>query len=86
MIVFNLVCIVMCIVQVISIELMWIGRFGFGFAAGVITSCAAKMLDEIIPVKLIGLYGPATSNFLTFGFFNSMILGLILPSSQDKLG
>jgi len=44
------------------------------------------MIDELVPVKLLGKYGPATSIFMTFGMFNSMILGLILPSSQDTQG
>lgn len=44
------------------------------------------MIDEIVPVRLIGIYGPATSIFMTFGMFNSMILGLMLPDSEDKQG
>jgi len=44
------------------------------------------MIDELVPVKLLGQYGPATSIFMTFGMFNSMILGLMLPSSEDKQG
>lgn len=44
------------------------------------------MIDEIVPVRYLGIYGPATSIFMTFGMFNSMILGLMLPDSEDKDG
>ena len=44
------------------------------------------MIDEIVPNQLLYLYGPATSIFMTFGMFNSMILGLMLPDSEDIPG
>ena len=69
-----------------AIASIFIGRFFFGICTGILCSTAAKMIDELVPVKLLGKYGPATSIFMTFGMFNSMILGLMLPSSEDREG
>jgi len=50
-----------------------------------LTSCAAKVLDEIVPIHLLGVYGASTAVFMSYGFFNSMILGLLLPDSEDHV-
>lgn len=63
-----------------------IGRFLFGFCSATICNAGTKMIDEIVPVKQLGKYGAATSIFMTLGMLNSIILGLLLPSSIDYEG
>lgn len=69
-----------------NIAAIFIGRFFFGITTGVLCSCGAKMIDEIVPTRYLGIYGPATSIFMTFGMFNSIILGLVLPDATDTAG
>lgn len=69
-----------------AIGSIFVGRLCFGMTTGVLISCGAKMIDEIVPLKLIGIYGPATSIFMTFGIFNSIVLGIMLPDSEDTAG
>lgn len=86
-IMFNIIGMATIIPQLFNnIVTIFIGRFFFGICTGILASTGAKMIDELVPVRLLGLYGPATSVFMTFGMFNSMILGLMLPSSQDTQG
>ena len=63
--------------------MIFIGRIIFGVTSGFLTSCAAKVVDEIVPIKMLGIYGASTAVFMSFGMFNSLILGLLLPDSED---
>ena len=55
----------------------------FGFSAGVINVAGPKMLDETVPVDLLGAFGIATNLYVCLGISISVVIGFGLPKEGD---
>ena len=77
---FNILSIIgLCLTLVLSLTTIAIGKFLFGFAAGVINVACPKMLDETVPVNLLGAFGIATNAYINLGIGLAMVIGIGLP-------
>ena len=70
----------MCFLNFYSIL---IGKFLFGFSAGVVAIAAPKMIDETCPIYKLKLFGLATNFYLCLGVTLAMLMGLWIPKSDD---
>ena len=62
---------------------MCCGRFIYGCAAGVLICTTPKMIDEIIPAKLLNKgFGMSTSLMINVAFFGCLIVGGGMPDDQ----
>ena len=65
---------------------MCFGRFIYGFATGVLTCTTPKMVEEIIPAKLMNKgFGMSTSLFINIAIFGCLILGGGMPDESKDL-
>ena len=63
-----------------------IGKFIFGFSVGVLNVAGPKMLDETVPVDLLGAFGIATNVYICFGIGLATLIGVGLPKDGDIEG
>lgn len=63
-----------------------VGKLFFGICAGVINIAGPKMLDETVPIHLIGAFGIATNTYICLGIFLATLLGAGLPKDGDLEG
>jgi MFS family permease len=65
---------------------MCLGRFIYGFAAGVILCTTPKMLEEIVPANLMDTgFGMSTSLAINIAFFGCLLLGGGMPEDPKDL-
>mmetsp|Transcript_24758 Transcript_24758/g.20813 ORF Transcript_24758/g.20813 Transcript_24758/m.20813 type:complete len:87 (-) Transcript_24758:1084-1344(-) len=69
-----------------NFPLIVIGRYLFGFCCGVFSVAGPKMLDETVPIHLSSSFGTASNSFLSCGIMLALILGVLLPESDDLEG
>ena len=72
-----------CTTLILKVPAILIGKFAFGFFSGVINVAAPKMLDETVPVDLLGAFGIATNAYICFGIGLATIVGAGLPHEGD---
>jgi MFS family permease len=60
-----------------------IGRFIYGFVAGILTMCTSKCIFETVPMRYAGIFGCLTNVFIHFTGFICLLLGNALPSSPN---
>lgn len=83
-IIFNILSVIsLCTTLILSLPAIVIGKFLFGFSSGVINVAHTKMLDETVPVDLLGAFGIATNLYICFGIGLAMIVGAGLPEEGD---
>ena len=70
------------ITLILSVPMICIGRFLYGFAAGHANIIMGKSLDETIPREIFGLFGPLTNTIIVIGIMLIWFLGLILPTDE----
>jgi len=61
------------------------GRILLGFTCGVILCATPKMLDEVIPAKLIGGFGSSTNIMINVSFLILMIMANYMPDTKAAL-
>lgn len=59
------------------------GRLLHGLSAGVFMSAGPRMLDETVPVHLIGSFGVYTNVYANLGILVCLLLGLGLPQGEN---
>lgn len=65
---------------------MCFGRFVYGVGAGVIICTTPKMIEEIIPPKLMNKgFGMSTSLMINFAFFGCLLLAGGMPDEPKDL-
>ena len=80
---FNVLAIGSCLVmQIVSLHTIALGKFFNGFFVTVCYIAAIKMLNESIPVYLLGTYGTLASTCTAIGEMLCLGLGLGLPSED----
>jgi len=70
----------------LSLPMIIIGRYLFGFCCGVFSVAGPKMLDETVPIHLSSSFGTATNTFLSGGIMVALLLGAGLPDDDDLEG
>ena len=56
---------------------MCLGRMIFGFASGILSCATPKMLDEVIPAKMMDKgFGTSTNILINLAFFVVLIMGI----------
>jgi MFS family permease len=63
-------------------EVVAVGRFFFGLAAGAFSVFVPSFINELTPTELKGQYGSATQILITVGIFVSNLLGIPLPDNK----
>lgn len=61
-------------------------KFIWGISNGVTGIAVARLIEEVLPPKLMSKYGALYNLSLAFGAMLSILLGLILPKSSDIEG
>jgi len=65
---------------------MCLGRMIFGFASGILSCATPKMLDEIIPARMMDKgFGTSTNILINFAFFVVLIMAMGVPESPAAL-
>jgi hypothetical protein len=72
-----------CLTLNLNIWSIIAGKLLYGFSSGVINIACPKMLDETVPLELIGGFGIATNTFICVGIFFGVALGMGLPEEGD---
>ena len=76
----------LALMQILNLWPILLGKLFFGFCAGVINMASPKMLDETVPVHLIGAYGIVSNCGVCCGIFLVNSLGAALPGDGDVEG
>jgi len=86
-ILFNVVAIVGCCLSLVAnTYVLCLGRFIYGFAAGVIICATPLMLEETIPAHAMDFgYGISTNLSLTTNVTVMLLLGFGMPNSTEEL-
>jgi facilitated trehalose transporter len=86
-IIFNmLAAVAVGLTMFLSLPMICIGRYFFGFCCGVFSVAGPKMLDETVPIHLSSSFGTATNTFLSGGIMVALLLGAGLPDDDDYEG
>ena len=86
-IIFNVLSIIgLCTSLIEKLASIVIGKFIFGFSVGVLNVAGPKMLDETVPVELLGAFGIATNVYICFGIGLATLIGVGLPEDGDIEG
>lgn len=73
---FNLVLFVSVWIKCIeNLGALCVGRFIFGFSAGIFTCAGPKMVEETVPINLIGQFGMVSNATICFGCMVAMLVG-----------
>ena len=84
---FNVVGIIAVVLSLaLNLYTIIIGKLLFGICTGVINVAYPKMLDETVPLHLLGAFGIATNAYICFGIFLTMLMGAGLPEDGDIEG
>jgi MFS family permease len=67
-----------------NLQMICLGRFLLGLAAGVLNIVMGRSLDETVPAKYSTLFGCQTNNFICISIFFAMIIGLLLPTNEAE--
>lgn len=70
------------ILQIVNLNTLVIGKFIHGYCVTVVHICAIKMINETVPVYLLGLYGTVIQTATAFGYILVLGLGTFLPSED----
>jgi MFS family permease len=62
---------------------LFIGRFIFGFATGVLSVATNRMVDEYIPLQLFSTCSPVFSFALNIGTLIAAFTGVVLPKDDS---
>jgi hypothetical protein len=68
--------------QIVRVETLCAGKFLNGFFVTVYYVSAIKMINETVPVYLLGVYGPICQTCAAIGFMLCFGLGMLLPQSD----
>jgi len=66
-----------------TIPTIFIGRFIYGYAAGVLTAAMTKCMCETVPLKLASFFGAFTAVSINAAGVICLLLGLTLPFSPS---
>ena len=69
--------------MVLNFRAIVLGKFLFGVAAGGLHVAGAKMLDETVPVEMLGAFGIATNIYICLGIKLATLIGIGLPKEHD---
>ena len=58
------------------------GRLIFGFASGMFLVTVPKMIEETVPVNLVGTYGSATTVSISLGSLIAIMLSSSIPEDS----
>jgi SP family arabinose:H+ symporter-like MFS transporter len=72
-----------CVMNVVIIEVMIIGRFLCGVVLGMYLSCTGIYVKEYVPYDIIGICGSIYELNYSIGIFIAYILGLYLPKIKN---
>jgi len=86
-IIFNFVAIVATVLSLITnIYVIYIGRFLYGFASGVLVTGAPKVLGETVPSHLLDYgFGSSTNIMINVGVMGCMLVGIAMPATPEEL-
>lgn len=80
---FNILSIIACLIQqIVSVPTLVIGKFLHGFTITVVHISSSKMLNETVPVYMLGQYGAAVQVATNIGYMLVFGFGLLLPSGD----
>ena len=84
---FNFVAIFGCLLSIVlQFFIMCLGRFLFGFAAGVFIVATPRILEETVPGHVMDNgYGISTNIAINLSVATSFILGLGMPNNEADL-
>ena len=84
LIIFNVIVIFSCVPMcILNFYCLMFGKLLFGFAAGVLSVAAPKMLDETVPIYKLKTFGLCSNMYLNLGITIAMIMGLWLPNDDN---
>ena len=80
MIILNIACAICLIPTVfLNIYAICLGRLFFGFFAGIYQLAVPRMIEETVPVYLLGIFGTATNIANNAGKMVTLVLGAAIP-------
>ena len=65
--------------QILNIYTLVIGKFTYSILVTVVHISVVKMVNETVPVYLLGTYGVVVGFFISLGYYLVMGLGFFLP-------
>eukprot|EP00347_Sterkiella_histriomuscorum_P013305 403365224 len=68
---------------VLNFYAMCAGRFVLGFCGGLFSVSLARMIDETVPINLLGTFGVVTNLSMNAGNMVSILMGAGLPDQDD---
>ena len=70
------------LMQYVNIYTLSIGKFLNGFFVTVVHIANIKMINETVPVYLLGKFGTVVQGLISMGYFVVLSLGYFLPSGD----
>lgn len=66
--------------QILNVNAIIVGKFAHGFFVTVVLMAAVKMINETVPVVLLGKYGAVSNFFGAMGYLLCLGMGVGLPA------
>ena len=67
----------------LNVWVISVGRLLHGLSAGIFMSAGPRMLDETVPIHLLGSFGVYTNVYCNLGVLICLLLGLGLPQQEN---
>jgi MFS family permease len=71
------------ITMIFNFYAILIGRFLYGFSAGMFTAISSRFVEETVPIHLYETLSPCLNIAHSFGGISASLIGLILPADKD---